>query len=58
MQGDLRLNFETLTKRSTQNKVTVGSFDKSVDTQQNKDLVDIQEAPPLDIDVDVDVMPP
>jgi len=25
--------------------VTVGAFDKSVDSHQNKDLVEIQEAP-------------
>jgi hypothetical protein len=47
MQNDLRLDFETLTKRS--NNLTVGTLNKSVETHgirdsadhHNRDLVDI-----------------
>ena len=50
MQNELRLDFETLTKRS--NNLTVGTLNKSVETHgnnrnsidHNRDLAEIQES--------------
>ena len=47
MQNDLRLDFETLTKRS--NNLTVGTLNKSVETHGNRDSADHHNRDLVDI---------